>query len=148
MSFEISHEASVKSPKDKHPRKGRGFSRKEIQEASLNVNEARRYGLIVDLRRKTFHEENVEILKAYVDEMKQFASVKAKEPKPSEVKESAIAELASLKAVTQSHAKLLVKAGISTIQDLAYCEIDTVARITGLDENQITKMVKEALNKV
>jgi transcription termination factor NusA len=148
MSFEPISEASVKSPKDMHPRRGRGFSRKEIQEANLSVGEARRFGLIVDLRRKSFYEDNVEVLKAYVEEMKQLLSAKPAKPAPSETKESEIAELSSMKSVTKAHAKLLVDAGISTIEDLAYCEIDTVARKTGIDEDQITKMVKESLKKV
>lgn len=128
-----------------HPRRGRGFSRKEIKEANLSVGEARRFGLIVDLRRKSFHEDNVEVLKAYVEEMKQLLSVK---PAPSETKSTEIAELSSMKSVTKAQAKLLADAGIPTIEDLAYCEIDTVARKTGIDEDQLTKMVKEALKKV
>jgi transcription termination factor NusA len=114
----------------------------------LSIGEARRFGLIVDLRRKTFYEDNVEVLKVYAEEMKQLLSVEAPKPAPSEEKESAITELSTMKSVTKAQAKLLTDAGISTIEDLAYCEIDTVARKTGLDEDQITKMVKEALKKV
>lgn len=148
MSFDPTSEATVKSPKDMHPRKGRGFSRKEIQEANLSIGEARRFGLIVDLRRKTIHEDNVEVLKAYAEEMKQLLTVEAVKPAQSDKKESMIAELSTLKSVTKAQAKLLIDARISSVEDLAYCEIDTVARKTGLDEDQITKMVKEALKKV
>jgi transcription termination factor NusA len=148
MSFESIVEALVKSPKDKHPRRGRGFSRKELQEANLKIDEARRLGLIVDLRRKTFHEDNVEVLKAYAEDMQKFLSVEAKKPSSSEIKESAVIELSSLKSVTESEARLLVDAGISTVEDLAYCEIDKVAKKTGMDDDTITKMIKEALKKV
>ena len=148
MSYDPTSEATVKSPKDMHPRRGRGFSRMEIKEANLTIGEARRFGLIVDLRRKTYYEDNVEVLKVYAEEMKQLLSVEAAKPTPSEEKESVIAELSSMKSVTKTQAKLLAGAGISTIEDIAYCEIDTVAKKTGLDEDQITKMVKEALKKV
>ena len=114
----------------------------------MSIGDARRFGLIVDLRRKTFYEDNVEVLKAYADEMRQLLSVESAKPTPSESKESEIIELSSMKSVTKAQAKLLVDADISTIEDLAYCEIDTVARKTGLDEDQITKMVKEALKKI
>jgi transcription termination factor NusA len=148
MSFKSVVEASVKSPKDKHPRRGRGFSRKELQEANLRIDEARRLGLIVDLRRKTFYDDNVEVLKAYAEDMRKLLSLEAKKPTPTETKESAVIELSSLKSVTESEARLLVKAGISTIEDLAYCEIDKVTKKTGLDDNTITKMIKEALKKI
>lgn len=131
-----------------HPRRGRGFSRREIKEANLSIGETRRFGLIIDLRRKSFYEDNVEVLKAYAEEMKQLLSVVAEKPTPSEAKESAIAELSVLKAVTKSQAELLVNAGIVTIEDLAYCEIEKVAKKTGIDEDKITKMVKGALKKV
>jgi hypothetical protein len=53
-----------------------------------------------------------------------------------------------LKSVSESQANLLVDAGISTMEDFAYCDIDKVAKKTGIDDNQILKMVDEALKKV
>ena len=44
-------------------RRGRGFSSGELREAGLSVDQARRLGLYVDLRRKTVHVENVKVLK-------------------------------------------------------------------------------------
>ena len=63
MSFDIDAEPMVKSPKDLQPRKGRGFTKSELVAAELNTKEARSMGLMVDIRRKTHHEENVELLK-------------------------------------------------------------------------------------
>jgi hypothetical protein len=148
MSFKNTVEAAVKSSRDTRLRRGRGFSRKEIEKANLSISEARRLGLIVDLRRKTFYEDNVEVLKAFADEMYQLLSVETKKPTSPKTKESSITELSVLKAVKESQAKLLVDAGISTMEDLAYCDIDRVAKKTGIDDDQILKMVDEALKKV
>ena len=131
-----------------HPRRGRGFSKKELQESGLSITEARNLGLIIDLRRKSFYQDNVEVLKSYAEEMKQLLSIEAEKPTPSETKQAAVDDLSALKSVTVSNAKLLVDAGIATIEDLAYCEIDKVSKKTGIDEDQITKMIKEALKKV
>lgn len=44
-------------------RRARGFSPGELKEAGLTVDQARRLGLAVDLRRRSKHEENVKRLK-------------------------------------------------------------------------------------
>jgi large subunit ribosomal protein L13e len=62
-------------------REGRGFSLSEIQAAGLNAGEAEIYGIPVDLRRKSSHEENVEILKEFVARAKENG---VKMPKPKQ----------------------------------------------------------------
>ena len=59
-------------------REGRGFSRGEIGKAGLVVAEAAKLGLPVDCRRQTVHDENVEIVKAYVEKQKAEAKKKSK----------------------------------------------------------------------
>jgi ribosomal protein L13E len=49
---------------DKKQRRGRGFSREEIRKAGLTPRQALKHGVIVDYKRKTGHNENVEALKA------------------------------------------------------------------------------------
>ncbi len=71
MSFDIAVEPVVKSPDDAKFRRGRGFTKGELADAGLTIKEARDMGLIVDLRRKTMHPQNVEILKNYVKEMEE-----------------------------------------------------------------------------
>jgi len=63
-------------------REGRGFSIAEIQAAGLNAGEAQILGVPVDLRRKSSHEENVEILKDFATQAKE-SGVKVSKPKQS-----------------------------------------------------------------
>lgn len=49
-------------------RAGRGFSFSELSEAGLTVGEARHLGVPVDLNRSTSYVENVERLKAWVED--------------------------------------------------------------------------------
>jgi large subunit ribosomal protein L13e len=149
MSFDIIAEPTVKSPRDGRPKRGRGFSSEEAAQAGLTINEARRMGLIVDLRRKTVHPENVKALKQYMKDLEKLVASLAKEAEPAKVKDVAPADdLASLRAVKKTEVPLLVKAGIKTFEDLAYCDITKISKKTGIDENRITAMVKAALGKV
>ncbi len=147
MSFDIDAKPVVKSPKDLVPRKGRGFTKSELVAAELNIKEARDMGLMVDLRRKTHHDENVEILKTYVVDMEKFVEALMAEEDAKPDASDAIAELASLRAVKKSEAEILVGAGISSIDDLAYCEIDKVSNKTGIPLDRLTAMVTAALKK-
>ena len=61
-------------------REGRGFSVAEVQAAGLNPGEAQILGIPVDLRRKSTHEENVEILKEFIKSAKEN-DIKVAKPK-------------------------------------------------------------------
>ena len=149
MSFDIIAEPTVKSPKTAKPRRGRGFSREETSQSGLTIDDARKMGLIVDLRRKSVYPENIEALKQYMKDLEEIIAALAKEDKVVVSKpDGAIAELSALRAVKVSEAPLLVDAGIKSISDLAYCDIPKVAKKTGIDEDRITAMVKAALKKV
>ena len=149
MSFDVTAEPFVKSPNDAKPRRGRGFTGGELKDAGLTIKEARDMGVLVDVRRKTNHPENVEILKNYVKEMEELVeALLAEEEKAKPDISDAISELSSLKAVRKADAEALAAAGIITLEDLAYCEIDKVAKKSGIDDERLTAMVKAALNKV
>jgi large subunit ribosomal protein L13e len=149
MSFDIIAEPRVKSPRDGRPKRGRGFSSEETTQAGLTIDEARRMGLIVDIRRTTIHPENVAALKQYMKDLEELVSALAEEEQPMKAKvDAAVDDLASLRAVKASEVPLLVKAGIKSFEDLAYCDISKVAKKTGIDEDRITAMVKAALRKV
>ncbi|MFW9789068.1 MAG: ribosomal protein L13e, partial [Candidatus Thorarchaeota archaeon] len=127
MSFDIIAEPTVRSPRDGRPKRGRGFSSEETAQAGLTINEARQMGLIVDLRRKTVHPENVDALKQYIKDLEEIVASLAEEAAPAQVKGAAPKDdLGSLRAVKKTDVPLLVKAGIQTFEDLAYCDITKV----------------------
>ncbi len=149
MSFDIIAEPTVKCPKDAKPRRGRGFSREETSQAGLTIDNARKMGLIVDLRRKTVYPENIKALKQYTKDLEEIIAALAKEEVVVVAStDDAVAELSSLRAVKVSEAPLLAKAGIKSFSDLAYCDIPKIAKKTGIDEERVTAMVKAALKKV
>ncbi|TFG10926.1 hypothetical protein EU538_00295 [Candidatus Thorarchaeota archaeon] len=141
-------EPVVRSPGEGKPRRGRGFSRKEIEEADITVNEARDMGLIVDLRRRTAYPENVEALKEYEEDLKTVADELVEAMTPSEDVEEAIKELSSLSSVKKSEAMALVEADVKSLEDLAYCDIEKVSNKTDIDPDRLTKMVEAALKKI
>jgi len=49
---------------------GKGFSPGELKKAGLSLKDALRLGLPVDSKRKTAHEENIEAVKAFLQEKK------------------------------------------------------------------------------
>jgi ribosomal protein L13E len=51
-------------------RQGRGFSREELAKAGVSFQDARRFGIAVDRRRKSAHDENVEAVKSLVPQRK------------------------------------------------------------------------------
>jgi large subunit ribosomal protein L13e len=149
MSFDIIAEPTVKSPRDGRPKRGRGFSSEETAQAGLTIDEARRMGLIVDIRRNTIHPENVDALKQYMKDLEDLVTAMAEEAEPMKVKTDTLTDdLSSLRAVKSTDVPLLLKAGIKTFEDLAYCDISKVAKKTGIEEDRITAMVKAALKKV
>lgn len=148
MSFDIIAESIVKSPQDGRPKRGRGFSSEETAQAGLTIDEARRMGLIVDIRRKTVHQENIDALKQYVKDLEKLVESLAEQEAPVKEKVAPADDLGSLRAVKKEEVPLLVKAGIKNFEDLAYCDISKVAKKTGIDEDRITAMVKAALKKV
>jgi ribosomal protein L13E len=68
--------------KDGKQRFGRGFSREELKKAESSPKEALRFGLRVDAKRKTAHEENIEAVKAFLQEKKSAAKPKKPRRKP------------------------------------------------------------------
>ncbi len=63
-----------------HKRKGRGFTRKELEKAVLSFYQARLLGIVIDRRRKTTHAENVKVLE-YLKEQARIGVAGHKEKK-------------------------------------------------------------------
>jgi large subunit ribosomal protein L13e len=63
----MSYIPMVFSPSKKYsPRKkreGRGFSLLELEVAGINIENARKLGIRIDKRRRSCHQENIELLK-------------------------------------------------------------------------------------
>ncbi|RDE13461.1 MAG: hypothetical protein C4K48_08110 [Candidatus Thorarchaeota archaeon] len=149
MSFDIIAEPAVKSPADARFRRGRGFSIEETVQSGLTVDDARKMGLLVDMRRRTAYPENIEALKQYQKDLEEFIKALAEEESAAAASaKKSVDGLSMLKSVTAEEAKLLTSAGVETISDLAYCDIAKVAEKTGITEDRITQMVKAALKKV
>jgi ribosomal protein L13E len=69
---------------DGKQRMGRGFSPDELKKAGLTIADTRRMKVPVDLRRKTFHEENVIALKTHTEQARAKGQPERKpEPKPA-----------------------------------------------------------------
>ncbi len=52
-------------------RVGKGFSVGEIAKVGLTIEKARKLGIYVDVRRKSTHEENIQMLKKFIEDMTQ-----------------------------------------------------------------------------
>ncbi|NWF96154.1 MAG: ribosomal protein L13e [Candidatus Thorarchaeota archaeon] len=150
MSFITIAEPTVKSPKDLKSRIGRGFSRGEVSEAGLTVVECRRMGLMIDIRRRSSYPENVEALKRFLEDIQKMAeSLATTEAETPHVDSTdPVTVLSSLSAVSADDAKLLVKAGIRSIDQLAYCDVAKVTKKTGIDEAKLKSMISAALKKI
>jgi ribosomal protein L13E len=57
---------------------GRGFSREELKKVGLCLKEALRLDISVDQKRRTAHEQNVEILKSFLESKKTVSKPKGK----------------------------------------------------------------------
>jgi ribosomal protein L13E len=75
-------------------RRAKGYSAEEVKQANLNVRSARKLGLLVDKRRNTVYEENVESIKKTIEREKKKKEykikgkkLKAQKPKKKPVKE-------------------------------------------------------------
>lgn len=52
-------------------RKAKGFSRAELKEADIDTKSAVKLGLPVDPRRRSRHEENIGVLRRYLEDLKE-----------------------------------------------------------------------------
>ena len=68
--------------KNGKPRKGKGFSRKELEEAGITIKEALKLGIPVDRRRSSAYKENIEALMQFLNSVKTSSEKGEKTKKP------------------------------------------------------------------
>ena len=70
------------------PRSSRGFSPKELTGACLTLQDAKKMSIPVDIKRKSFHNDNIQALKAHAEKAKAEAEAKPKKPKTEPAEKS------------------------------------------------------------
>ncbi len=86
-------------------RNGRGFSIKEIREAGLTLHKARMLNLPIDKRRGTLHASNVQLLRRHC----------------------IVIPLTEIKGIGNKIALELKEVGVTSVQDLIYCDVDDLS---------------------
>jgi large subunit ribosomal protein L13e len=61
-------------------REGKGFSKGELDEVKLTMSKARSLGIPVDTRRKSSYDDNIDILKEFLEEAKDL-DIRQSKPK-------------------------------------------------------------------
>ena len=64
--------------RDGRKRYGRGFSLEELKKAGVNLGEASKLGIPADFRRRTFHKENVSVIKKFLKTKKKIPKSRKK----------------------------------------------------------------------
>lgn len=126
---------------------GRGFSLGELQDAGLNVHEAKRLSLRIDRRRKTIHTENVTAIKNYVKELKEKGKKKKEKeaPKlPEEAEKAAITELTKIEGINKKLAKKLFELKIDSLDALSSAKAKSLAKKLGVSETKVAFWIEDA----
>jgi large subunit ribosomal protein L13e len=133
-------EPSVMQSQDSSKLKaGKGFSLGEIQDAGLNVHEAKRLSLRIDRRRKTIHKENVTAIKTYLKEGKEKGKKKKEAQRiPTEAEKSEIADLTKIEGLNKKLAKKLIELKIASLDALSAAKAKGLAKKLGVSEVRAT----------
>jgi predicted flap endonuclease-1-like 5' DNA nuclease len=116
--------------------KGKGFSRSELKEVSLSTTEALKLSVPIDTRRSTKHEKNVQTLRLYIKTMKREPSFTKKAIKTI--------ELTEVKGIGPKTMEKLVKAGITTANELTVTDIESIAEIIGTSKERASTLIDNA----
>jgi ERCC4-type nuclease len=141
-------------------RRGRGFSRGELEAAGITVKESLWMGLPVDTMRKSVREDNIESLRTIMEQIenapepveeaprpKKEAKPKAEKPKkekatPAPKKEGT--PLEEIAGVGPKTAERLREAGYSSAEDIAKADVDALAEIKGISKKSATELIDNA----
>jgi len=145
-------------------RLGRGFSLGELKEANINLHDAKRIGLRVDLRRRSTHKENVESLRALLKELqkaekkkgvkedKKTAAKKEKESRVEETQKEISSEailggrtpLTTLKGLGPKTEAKLREVGVESVEELAEEDAELLSEATGIGVQKLSSWISEA----
>ncbi len=111
-------------------RKGRGFSRKELNEVGLSLKQALALGIPIDPKRSTQHRENVETLKTHLT---------------ADAATTAVAfGLIAVKGIGQKKSVQLKAAGFDSLTKLAESEPKQIMDAVGASEKTVARWIEEA----
>ncbi|MHA2061384.1 MAG: helix-hairpin-helix domain-containing protein, partial [Candidatus Sifarchaeia archaeon] len=128
-----------KPARNRIKRKGRGFSRLELNEAGSSVLEARKFSIPVDSKRKSMHDFNISVLKELLEE-ERASSVRAELEKEA-IKEE-YQEFTQIRGIGLSSAETLVEMGITSVEELAALEVEKLE--TDIPTSTIKRWVRNA----
>ena len=120
-------------------RLGRGFSLHEIKDAAIPLDDAQKLNIAIDTRRKSSHDENVQVLSALY---RQTISTRAEGRVELDLSiKEAFKELKSLKGIKGDEAKLLIEAGIKSLKALIEENPQSLADDTKIEIEKIEKWI-------
>jgi predicted flap endonuclease-1-like 5' DNA nuclease len=122
-------------------RNGRGFSRLELKEADITLNEARLFSIPIDVRRKTAHDFNISHLKELLEE-ERARVVKAELEK--EVVEEQYKELLEVRGIGLASAQKLIEMGVASVEELAGLEVDITPETVDISTNTLRRWIRNA----
>ncbi|MBS7287600.1 MAG: ribosomal protein L13e, partial [Candidatus Freyarchaeota archaeon] len=155
----------VRIPKEASKvREGRGFSLGELKEANITLQDAKKIGLRVDVRRRSVHKENVESLKSFMKELQKAKKKAEKVAKKVEKKKEEVAEerrdkvkeapgemvpkegapLTTLKGLGPKTAEKLKEVGIESVEELAEEDAELLSEATGISVQKLSSWINEA----
>lgn len=134
-------------------RRGRGFSRKELNASGLNIDDALWIGLPVDMMRKSLHDENVEALVSIMSQLEgpeeeattpKKKPIAKKAPKSKAKPEEISIPLEKIPGIGPKTAERLKEAGYNYISDICKADIEALTKVKGISKKSATDLVEKA----
>lgn len=116
--------------------KGKGFSRSELKEVYISTTEALKLSIPIDTRRSTKHEKNVQTLHVYIKSMKVEPFLPLEKAKT--------VELIEVKGIGPKTMEKLVKAGITSANELAVTDVERIAEVMGTSKDRAAILIDNA----
>ncbi len=123
--------------------KNRGFSLDEIKKAELSVAQVKKANIMVDLRRKTMHEENVKLLQTLVKRTEKGAEGKEKVA----LEDLAIQSLDNLEGLSKKLKQKLFDLGVETPADFLAEDDEDLMVFLNVEEKEIKEWKKQIQGK-